>query len=239
MERQIRPDEQEALDHCQMASEFGHPRWSAGAYAGGQREELWAMDKHRFKYALTGDGVKKVCTQRFIEIDGKVRTDIPYPAGFMDVISIDKSGENFRLIYDTKGRFAVHRITPEEAKYKLRKVRKIFEGTKGIPHLVTHDARTMATRILSSRLRKSLEATNACPGPLHLFPAPGWLRLAETRTSKEARREGREQGFQWPSDHSNPRAACSRVAASPEVGVITDVLKVRIGVGGGGSAVIS
>uniref|UniRef100_A0A8B9WIY5 40S ribosomal protein S4 n=1 Tax=Bos mutus grunniens TaxID=30521 RepID=A0A8B9WIY5_BOSMU len=54
--------------------------------------------------------------QRFIKIDGKVRTDITYPAGFMDVISIDKTGENFRLIYDTKGRFAVHRITPEEAK---------------------------------------------------------------------------------------------------------------------------
>lgn len=63
--------------------------------------------------------------------------------GFMDVISIDKTGENFRLIYDTKGRFAVHRITPEEAKYKLCKVRKIFVGTKGIPHLVTHDARTI------------------------------------------------------------------------------------------------
>ena len=61
----------------------------------------------------------------------------------MNVISIDKTGENFRLIYDTKGRFAVHRITPEEAKYKLCKVRKIFVGTKGIPHLVTHDARTI------------------------------------------------------------------------------------------------
>ena len=61
----------------------------------------------------------------------------------MDVISTDKTGENFRLIYDTKGRFAVHRITPEEAKYKLCKVRKIFVGTKGIPHLVTQDARTI------------------------------------------------------------------------------------------------
>ncbi|KAK2109550.1 40S ribosomal protein S4, X isoform [Saguinus oedipus] len=57
--------------------------------------------------------------QRFIKIDGKVRTDITCPAGFMDVISIDKTGENFCLLYDTKGRFAVHRITPEEAKYKL------------------------------------------------------------------------------------------------------------------------
>lgn len=33
-----------------------------------------------------------------------------------DVISIEKTGENFRLIYDVKGRFTVHRITNEEAK---------------------------------------------------------------------------------------------------------------------------
>lgn len=29
------------------------------------------------------------------------------------------------------------------SQYKLCKVRKIFVGTKGIPHLVTHDARTI------------------------------------------------------------------------------------------------
>ena len=33
-----------------------------------------------------------------------------------DVISIEKTGEHFRLIYDVKGRFAIHRITVEEAK---------------------------------------------------------------------------------------------------------------------------
>ena len=32
-----------------------------------------------------------------------------------DVISIEKTSENFRLVYDVKGRFAVHRITPDEA----------------------------------------------------------------------------------------------------------------------------
>uniref|UniRef100_A0A2I2Y9G9 RNA-binding S4 domain-containing protein n=1 Tax=Gorilla gorilla gorilla TaxID=9595 RepID=A0A2I2Y9G9_GORGO len=85
--------------------------------------------RNRLKYALTGEEVKKICTQRFIKINGKVRTDITYPAGFMDVISIDKMGENFCLICDTKGHFAVHQ--------------KIFVGTKGIPHLVTHDARTI------------------------------------------------------------------------------------------------
>lgn len=35
---------------------------------------------------------------------------------FLDVVTIDKTGEHFRLIYDVKGRFTIHRITPEEAK---------------------------------------------------------------------------------------------------------------------------
>ncbi|XP_021568389.1 40S ribosomal protein S4, X isoform-like [Carlito syrichta] len=47
------------------------------------------------------------------------------PADFIDVISIDKTGDNFHLIYYTKGHFAVHHITPGEAKYKLCQVRRI------------------------------------------------------------------------------------------------------------------
>lgn len=35
---------------------------------------------------------------------------------FLDVITIEKTGENFRLIYDVKGRYSVHRITADEAK---------------------------------------------------------------------------------------------------------------------------
>nr|XP_055125518.1 40S ribosomal protein S4, Y isoform X3 [Symphalangus syndactylus] len=119
------------------------PRPSTGPHKLRECLPLIVFLRNRLKYALTGDEVKKICMQRFIKIDGKVRVDITYPVGFMDVISIEKTGEHFRLVYDTKGRFAVHRITVEEAKYKLCKVRKITVGTKGIPHLVTHDARTI------------------------------------------------------------------------------------------------
>ncbi|KAF3828621.1 hypothetical protein GH733_004822 [Mirounga leonina] len=99
--------------------------------------------KNGLKYVLTENELKKICLQCFIKTDGKVQTDITYPVGFMDVISTDKTGENFHLIYDTKGCFALHWITPEEAKYKLCKERKIFVGTKGIPHLVIHDVHTI------------------------------------------------------------------------------------------------
>jgi small subunit ribosomal protein S4e len=60
-----------------------------------------------------------------------------------DVITIEKSGEHFRLLYDVKGRFTIHRITPEEATYKLLKVRKVAIGAGGVPHIVTHDGRTI------------------------------------------------------------------------------------------------
>ena len=94
------------------------------------------------KYALNAKEVQNIVMQRLIRVDGKVRTDPTYPSGFMDVISIEKTGEHFRLVYDTKGRFAVHRITAEEAEYKLGKVKKVQLGRGGIPYLVTHDART-------------------------------------------------------------------------------------------------
>ncbi|KAJ3281130.1 40S ribosomal protein S4, partial [Blyttiomyces sp. JEL0837] len=59
------------------------------------------------------------------------------------VITIERTGENFRLVYDTKGRFTIHRITDEEAKYKLAKVKAVKIGAKGIPFAVTHDGRTI------------------------------------------------------------------------------------------------
>jgi len=46
-------------------------------------------------------------------------------------------------LYDVKGRFTIHGITPEEASYNLLKVRQVALGAKGIPHIVTHDGRTI------------------------------------------------------------------------------------------------
>merc|ERR1712088_1239759 len=58
-------------------------------------------------------------------------------------MGLEKTNEAFRLIYDVKGRFAVHRITAEEARYKLCKITKQGVAQKGVPFVVTHDARTI------------------------------------------------------------------------------------------------
>lgn len=119
------------------------PRPSPGPHKLRECLPLMIFLRNRLKYALTGREVTSILMQRLVKVDGKVRTDNTYPAGFMDVISIERTQENFRLIYDTKGRFTIHRITTEEAKYKLLKVKKTQVGAKGIPFIVTHDGRTI------------------------------------------------------------------------------------------------
>eukprot|EP00057_Strongylocentrotus_purpuratus_P019588 XP_011674062.1 PREDICTED: 40S ribosomal protein S4 [Strongylocentrotus purpuratus] len=95
------------------------PRASTGPHKLRECLPLIIFLRNRLKYALTYVETKKIMMQRLIKVDGKVRTDITYPAGFMDVISINKTGENFRLIYNVKGRFVVHRIGSEEAKVRF------------------------------------------------------------------------------------------------------------------------
>merc|ERR1712032_481910 len=119
------------------------PKASPGPHKLRDCMPLIVFIRNRLEYALNGREVKQIVMQRLVKVDGKVRTDPTYPAGFMDVISIEKTGENFRLVYDTKGRFTVHRITEEEAGYKLGKVKRVQLGKGGIPFLVTHDARTI------------------------------------------------------------------------------------------------
>lgn len=61
-----------------------------------------------------------------------------------DVISIEKTGEHFRLIYDVKGRFTVHRITAEEAKVGFYSsawetlIEEISEGLMSQSMTMTH-----------------------------------------------------------------------------------------------------
>jgi len=119
------------------------PRPSTGPHKIRECLPLILLLRNRLKYALTYREVVAITAQRLIKVDGKIRTDIKYPAGFMDVIGIERTNEHFRLLYDTKGRFAIHRITSKEAKFKLLKVKRIEVGQRGVPYLISHDGRTI------------------------------------------------------------------------------------------------
>jgi len=100
--------------------------------------------RQRLKYALTNQECLKICKQKegVIKVDGKIRRDHRFPLGHMDVVTIEKTNEFFRILIDTKGRFNPHKIDAKEASFKLCKVVKKYIGKNKIPFVVTHDGRS-------------------------------------------------------------------------------------------------
>jgi len=119
------------------------PRPSQGPHKLRDCLPLILILRNRLKYALTGKETKMICMQRHVLVDGRVRTDPNFPAGFMDVIEIPKAGDQFRLVFDTKGRYVLHRLSDEEKKYKLCRVKRQEFTTKKVPYIATHDGRTI------------------------------------------------------------------------------------------------
>ena len=63
------------------------PRPSPGPHKLRESLPLTVFLRNRLKYALNGKEVTSIVKQRLIKIDGKVRTDTTYPAGFMGVFN--------------------------------------------------------------------------------------------------------------------------------------------------------
>jgi len=147
------------------------PRPSAGPHKLRECLPLSLILRNRLRYALTRREVLQIVMRKSVQVDGHVRTDINYPAGFQDVVSLPKTSEQFRLLYDVKGRFVLHRITPEEASYKLLRVQKVDTAKKAsighnpfhtgqlgaIPYVVTHDGRTIRFADPAFRVNDSIK----------------------------------------------------------------------------------
>lgn len=119
------------------------PRPSQGPHKLRECLPIILILRNRLKYALTGKETKQICMERHVKVDGKVRTDPNFPAGFMDVVELAAANDVFRLIFDPKGRFVLHRIKDEEKTFKLCRVRNIALTLKKVPYVVTHDGRTI------------------------------------------------------------------------------------------------
>jgi ribosomal protein S4E len=119
------------------------PRPSSGPHKLRECLPLVIILRNRLKYALTKAEVTAICMNKLVKVDNKIRVDPDFPAGFMDVVELPKAGDQYRLLYDTKGRFVLHRISAEEKKYKLVKVTRQEYTKKAIPYVATSDGRTI------------------------------------------------------------------------------------------------
>jgi len=133
------------------------PRPAAGPHKLRESLPLIIALRNRLKFALTRREAMMIVMRRLVEVDHKVRTELNYPAGLMDVIRIAKTNQNFRLLFDVKGHYVLTKIKGDEANRKLCRVIRVAKAKKSIigrntlahgqsssiPYIVTHDGRTI------------------------------------------------------------------------------------------------
>ena len=94
-------------------------------------------------YCDTAAEARRIIGSRDILIDGKVVTDYKRPVGFMDVITIPKTKENYRVVLDSMGYLRLVQITKDKAKWKLVRIEDKTTVKKGKTQLNLHDGRNI------------------------------------------------------------------------------------------------
>jgi small subunit ribosomal protein S4e len=95
------------------------------------------------KLADTGKEARKIIGAREILVDGKARRDYKFPCGLMDVISIPKINEHYRVLFDRRGVLRVVKIDEERAKWKLCRIENKTMVKGGKIQLNLHDGRNI------------------------------------------------------------------------------------------------
>ena len=104
---------------------------------------LLIVIRDMLKYCDTAREGRKIIGGRNVIIDGRIVTDYKMPVGFMDVLSLPKSKENFRALLDSRGKIRPIRISKDRALWKLVKIKNITTIKGGKTQLNFHDGRNI------------------------------------------------------------------------------------------------
>ncbi len=78
---------------------------------------------------------------RGVHVDGKVVTDYKYPVGLMDVVTIVKTKQSFRMLVDYKAKLQLVPVEEAEKAWKLARIDNKTSVRKGKVQLNLHDGR--------------------------------------------------------------------------------------------------
>lgn len=86
---------------------------------------------------------RMILGERKVMVDGKVTVNYKSSVGLMDVVSIPEIGENYRMLFDSKGRLTLTKIDAERAKWKLVRINNKTYVRGGKLQLNLHDGRNI------------------------------------------------------------------------------------------------
>lgn len=96
-------------------------------------------------YADTAGEAKRIISSGEVFVDGKIVKDHKRPVGLMDVLSMPKTKEHFRVMLDSRGKIRLVKIPEENTKWKLARIENKTSLKGGKIQINLHDGRNLLT----------------------------------------------------------------------------------------------
>lgn len=93
--------------------------------------------------ADTAKEVKRILRNRDVLVDGRVVSDYEFPVGLMDVVSIPKMNQHYRMLLDRHGKFRLVQVLEGKQNWKLCRIEGKTTVPGGKTQLNLHDGRNV------------------------------------------------------------------------------------------------
>jgi len=93
--------------------------------------------------ADTAKEAKHILNNQDVLVDGRVVSDYEFPVGLMDVVSIPKINQHYRMLLDRKGKFRLVKLTEGNQGWKLCRIEGKATVPGGKTQLNLHDGRNI------------------------------------------------------------------------------------------------
>jgi small subunit ribosomal protein S4e len=104
---------------------------------------LAVLVREYFKLTETGREAKRVIGAGEVHVDGRAVKEATFPVGLMDVVTIPKLKQSYRILLDHRGRVLPVPIKADEAKWKLVRIENKTTIQGGKTQLNLHDGRNV------------------------------------------------------------------------------------------------
>jgi len=98
------------------------------------------------KQARTTRDAARILQAHEVMVDGKMRDELKFMVGLMDVLSLPKIHKYFRMLLDEKGRLTIKEISAEESKIKINKIMGKTPVKDGQLQFNLYDGRNILTK---------------------------------------------------------------------------------------------
>ncbi len=114
---------------------------SPGPHGTQESMPLLAVVRDMLKLCDNSREARFIIGSRTISVDGKIVTDYKFPVGLMDVVTVLKTKQSFRMLIDYKAKLQLIPIDDTEKDWKLARVDDKQVVRKGKVQLNLHDGR--------------------------------------------------------------------------------------------------